>query len=331
MYNFTIMKEILIIGTEKSQIIPLLKFLEDERMKDFSFTTLTYDESLKKYSNEEFSKFDFVISDTRTTSPIKNKKFIKLNVNQKLINLTHGIWIKEPNKHLFKKNGKTDVILSMCPYSDDQYKKMGFSDEEIIKGIFPRIDFYKSLDKNLISSQVRNHFNIGNEKKLVLFAPSWISSSATLGRTKFNLDSIIKSLSSDEELIVSPHFLTMKNGKLEFYSKKKKKFHIVNESEINNEFLKGEILMNISSKVITDYSSVVLDFAYLYGKKNVVYYKPNKDRSQPFRTRLGYFFQYFFWGNKDFRKNSKTIPDSFIFDEREIGYEAIIKYILKFN
>lgn len=173
-------------------------------------------------------------------------------------------WIKKYYVNLF-------LFLTASDFEYDSILKEEYNfDEDVVQVLgFPRYDT----------------LNNKNIKKQILFMPTWRSH--VNERTKFknsnhfkrinnfiNNEKLINFLSENNfELIFRPHFVLMEYIDL---------FNIPDEVILstNDSY---QTLFNESSVLITDFSSVAFDFAYL--KKPIFYYHENTDYHNP----EGYF------------------------------------------
>ncbi len=297
--------KILITRPYSTQIKPVL----DEIKKDSFFREnenyVVYNKSVSELrknpmSEDELDSYKIIVCDINPKF-IMNKPYIKTVRNEKqiMIQLTHGVWIKQLNSYLHKGNG-IDYILSPNKYSDNLYKELGYLDEEILSFGFPRMEYYKNLNKNEILAKLFETFDIKKRyKRFVLFAPSWINvKDKNNKRVEYSINPILSKLKRDTLLIISPHFLTKAYGvEVEYIFKKRyKNSFIINELNDNSR-LTGQELMLICDKIFTDYSSIIYDFAALKGIENSNFYFPIKDnKNQSKRTRKIYFDQYSNWG-----------------------------------
>lgn len=177
--------------------------------------------------------------------------------------LQHGVTKDDISNFVKKYNNNLSLIVAVSDLEKESFLNEGYNyDESIIQVLgFPRFD-------NLSS---------GNEKKQILFMPTW--------RLQFE----------NEEMFLNSDYFNSLNGLLN-----NKKFHnLLNDYGYNLVFKPHVELMQYidlidicddvylslddsyqdlfkdSSLLITDYSSVFFDFAYL--KKPVIYYQTNDD------------------------------------------------------
>ena len=128
---------------------------------------------------------------------------------------------------------------------------------------FPRFDFLERLE----------------DKREIVFMPSWRRQYDQLKKHEFMQTDYFKSINdflNDKELL---DYINSKNYKLIFKPHRNVvkflyAFDIPPQVEIGDAISYNEIF-NHASLMVTDYSSVAFDFAYL--KKPLVYYHPDND------------------------------------------------------
>ncbi len=233
-------------------------------------------------------------------------KYKKENVNilfPLYINLFHGTLVKKPMNFLIKQNSPIDYFVSPDKYTTNAMKKNGWKNSNIIKSPYPRLDAYNNYDVEKIKKFKKDNFS-----NVVLFCPSWVNKSFFASNEKFivNLDEILKKLNENENLIVSNHNINIGVKIFYTYSSNFKNRVYINGDDINvehNSFFK------LANKMITDYSSIVFDFAKLRGWDNIEFYNPILDKNNNKNVIEAYKKQYQSYPNiKDnFKKIKKQI------------------------
>lgn len=207
--------------------------------------------------------------------------------NYKFIWLQHGVTMNDISKAANKYRKGIDYIVAATydEYSEFQLEKYGYDKNDIILTGFSRYDLLKNDIKNFILIMPTWRRGFGDSKD---FDKNFVNSDYYKSWTQFLNDKKLFDMCKKNNLkikfILHPE---MSKYKDEFYKFENDIINIYKSSDINytNEF-------NSSILMITDYSSVFFDFAYL--KKPLIYYQ---------------FDQEFFWGkhyNKgyfDFEKN----------------------------
>lgn len=215
--------------------------------------------SLKYYYYLATSKFLLNNTEFAQNLPIRKQQIY--------INTQHGTPLKKMGRHQLddKKNrkpktGRWTYLLSQNKYSSTIFKDAYMFDGKILEFGYPRNDiFFKKNTKNDIE-QIKLKYKLPLNKKVVLYAPTWRK-----GDSKLHIDiEIIKNkLPSDLLLLVRLHHLVSSTIKPTFF---------------DNEFLFDcsssvfdmQELCLISDILVTDYSSVMFDYANL--NKPMIFY-----------------------------------------------------------
>lgn len=135
----------------------------------------------------------------------------------------------------------------------------------IIEKGYPRNDFLSNYtDEDYCS--IKKKFSIPEDKKVVLYAPTWRDNQHTSGvgyvyKDEINFSNLIKELGDEFIILFRAHYFVANSFDFEKYEG-----HIIDVSgydEINDLYV-------ISDMLITDYSSVFFDFAIL--KRPIVFF-----------------------------------------------------------
>lgn len=296
------MKKMLLMHPNNSQMKTIVSEIEADVFFSENFEILKYPSlKTKKYKNNDLSEFDLIISPVHFNTI--NDKYVKKNRRQIVIELTHGTWIKRLNPMLSKKRGGINYIVSTCEWATKVYKENGYSDSEIIKVDQPRHSYYRTLDIEEIKNKLCKLYGFDKSDDIVIYAPSWLKANKKI---KVNIEKIISNLSGDEKLLVLPHINTNKkrNIKYEFDNKFKSKVKIDTRGKI-----KAEIAMLASSKLITDYSSIIYDYVNLFPEKKYEFFFPDVEDSS---LKKIYDMQYNAWGKIDNLSINKEQPNILI-------------------
>lgn len=183
----------------------------------------------------------------------------------KTVFLQHGV-TKDDISHWLNRYDKRIFLIATVSEKEKEAfldPKYGYS-EHFIKVLgFPRFDFLENLE----------------DKREIVFMPSWRRQYDQLNKDEFMQTDYFKSIneflndgdmldyliSNNYRLIFKPH-----RNVLKFIDA----FDIPDEIEMGTDKTYNEIF-NHASLMITDYSSVAFDFAYL--KKPLIYYHPDND------------------------------------------------------
>lgn len=183
----------------------------------------------------------------------------------KTVFLQHGVtkddishWLNRYDKRIF-------LIVTVSEREKEAFldPKYGYDDEFIQVLGFPRFDFLERLE----------------DKREIVFMPSWRRQYDQLKKHEFMQTDYFKSITeflNDKELL---DYIDSRNYKLIFKPHRNvvkflDAFDIPTQIEIGTDKTYNEIF-NHASLMVTDYSSVAFDFAYL--KKPLIYYHPDND------------------------------------------------------
>ena len=202
-------------------------------------------------------------------------KYGFLKVNGKTIFLQHGI-MKDFISYYTKENCKVDLfICGAIPEHKYMLEKYGYSNKEVVCTGLARFDNLENMNK-----------------KIILVMPTWrkfLKYSDTIKDSEF-FEAYMKLLNDDEiiakldekkyKLIFYPHIL-MQNFLKEFSTK--------STNVILASFEKFDVqdLLKKSSVLVTDYSSVAFDLAYM--RKKTIYYQFDLEKYRKTQYSDGYF------------------------------------------
>ena len=261
--SFEIMKNISKKGSFKSSVLSFASLKH-------KILYLFAEKVISSYTNEDFIN-PFFEHDNRDL-------YAGLFTSERLF-LQHGVTKDDISRFVKKYNNNLALIVTVSDLERESFLKEGYNyDEAIIPVLgFPRYDNLKNNDA----------------KKQILFMPTWRQID---GKDAFLRSDYYKSLNSflnnkdlidlldkySYELIFKPHIEMMKF--LDLLDIDEKVILSLDKSYKNSDFkFKNKIifndsyqgLFNDSTILITDYSSVFFDFAYL--KKPVIYYQSSDD------------------------------------------------------
>ena len=218
-----------------------------------------------------------------------------------------------------------DYMISPSRYCSGIFKSaFNLKDNVIIKETgYPRNDSLFKYSKNDIK-RIKKKLNISSKKKVILYAPTWRDNQHTSGigytyKLGIDLDVLKKYLSKDYVILFRTHYFVNNKIDLEKY-----KDFIVDVSEyedINDLYI-------ISDYLITDYSSVMFDYANL--EKPIIYYMYDYDEYRG-DIRDFYFDLKDLPGPIIMAGNTKKLCEviqKYSFDKYKVKYERFNK---KFN
>ncbi len=183
----------------------------------------------------------------------------------KTVFLQHGVTKDDISQWLNKYDKRIFMIVTVSDKEKESFlgSNYGYSEESVKVLGFPRFDFLEKLE----------------DSREVVFMPSWRRQYDLLKEEEFIQTDYFKSINellNDDEL---REFLKSKGYKLVFKPHRNiikflNAFDIPDSVKLGQEISYTDVF-NHSSLLITDYSSVAFDFAYL--KKPLIYYHPNDD------------------------------------------------------
>lgn len=213
-------------------------------------------------------------------------------IRNKSVFLQHGITINKAD-WLFYPNTKMRLFICGAKPEFEYVKKyFEYPEENVVYTGFSRFDDYHSIAVN---------------KKILLLIPSWREWIASKNEYSNKYEDVSKFTNTEyykkyQELINDAElkdFLEQNDLTMYFYPHRNMQKYISdfttgsnNIKIVNNKNMDIRQLLMESAVMITDYSSVALDFAYM--KKPVIYYQFDEKRFREAQYAEGYY---------DYRKN----------------------------
>lgn len=209
----------------------------------------------------------------------------KLAMDMDILSMSEKMELSE-YKRLFKENTETwDYLISQSDYTTERFKSCFDFKKEILPIGFPRNDvLFKKNDVKSIES-IKNEYKVPLNKKVILYAPTWrddefYENGVYKFSTEIDLDLLKKELGDTHILLVKLHYLVKDPvdwSKYEGFVYKCDHLHDIQE------------LYLISDILITDYSSVIFDYALL--KRPMIIYAYDYEK---YRDDLrGFYFNIF--------------------------------------
>lgn len=255
-------------------------------------------EKIKLMYNLSVSKYILLDDFSASTA------YMKVRANQDLIQLWHGPGAYKKFGHSRAKEGG-DLENRIVHPGYKRYTKVIASSEDIrpcyaeafsvdIKKVkatgFPRTDlFFNKKEMNKKIERIRKKYPFFKDKKIILFAPTYRGvkvKDAYYDFDKINLDKIYNKFKNDYVFLFKWHpalEVNLKKGKVEGYDLSKYKdfyYDLSDERDINDLLLVADIL-------ITDYSSVIFDWAFL--NKPIIYFAYD---SEEYKNGRGLYFDF---------------------------------------
>lgn len=229
---------------------------------------------VKKYSFRYF--YDMVTSKVWVNNA-RFEWFVRKRKHQFYIQTWHGgVGLKKveqaaqdtlPKKYIIgaKNDSKMiDAAISNSKYRTDIYKNSFWYTGKVYEYGSPRNDIY--FRKNLtdkIREKIRNYYSIDDDKKILLFAPTF-RSDKKFNYLSFNIEQLLKELNYEYVLFVRMHADT----KISIDINNSNVIDVSSYPDVNE-------LMIASDMAISDYSSLIFD--YIYTKKPIYLYAPDYD------------------------------------------------------
>ena len=233
------------------------------------------------------SRFKFLYYTLRSEFWIFDSRhlyYLKKNKKTKYIQTWHGTPLKklgldmdkvnmsghddiEEYKEEFKKNShKWNYLISQNKYSSEIFKRCFDFKGEMLEIGYPRNDILINKNNQEYINDIKTRLNLPKNKKIILYAPTWRDNEyhedgVYKFSTKMDFKYMEEELSDDYILIVKYHYLVKDQIDWSKYSD-----FIV---ECDEKWDIQELYL-ISDILITDYSSVMFDYAIL--KKPMLFY-----------------------------------------------------------
>ncbi len=221
-------------------------------------------------------KSQFWISNARFPSWVKKPSYLtyiqtwhgtplkKLGLDIENVSMP-GTTTAKYHKNFVREANRWDALVSPNDYSTRIFRSAFGYNNQILKVGYPRNDELINTEPNQIN-EFKKQLGIPLDKKVVMYAPTYRDNQfAEKGKytfeLPFNLDDFRKSFGNDTVLILRMHYLISNALDISDYSDFVYDFS--NYPNISDLYLVSDLL-------ITDYSSVFFDYAYL--KRPILFY-----------------------------------------------------------
>lgn len=275
---------------------------EFEKKGDFEFHFFYKDKlSLISFKNLASSKYIFL---NDNFFPLAFMKFKEENI---IVQLWHapgaskkfgGSVDIESRPALSKISQNTDYLITTSDKIKDYYSEAFQMPKEKIKALgLPRMDYYfENHDISQLKSQFCNKYNISNDKKIILYAPTFREEEKYNNVFNFlDLEKFNESIGEEYVLALRLHPKINK-----FYSESiSADGQYIDVSDYENE----QELLLISDILITDYSSIMIEFCAL--DKPTVFFTYDLDNY--LSHERGFYY--------DFKK---TVPGPIVYTTEEL-------------
>lgn len=219
--------------------------------------------------------------------------YIKKQKNQTYIQTWHGTPLKRMQNDVKEFKGKDagylnrvnsavkqwDYLVSPSPYATKAFRSAFNFEKEVLEVGYPRNDIFydKSGKQELLISNVVKKYNIPKDKKVILYAPTFRDDDVNnknkhLFKLQLDLDKLFENFADEYVILIRAHVIVANKLMIpeEF------KDFVINVSDyedIQHLYLASDIC-------ITDYSSVMFDFAHtkrplLFFTYDLQHYKEN--------------------------------------------------------
>ena len=183
----------------------------------------------------------------------------KLGLDMEYVNMSGNQDIERYHDDFKKNSAYWQYLISQNSYSSEIFRRAFAFNGEMLEIGYPRNDILVNNNDNEYIDNIKSKFNIPKDKKVILYAPTWRDNeSYDSGEYKFatsmDFDKMKESLSDDYVLIIKYHYLVKDTIDWKKYG------GFIIECDANWDI---QELYLASDILITDYSSVMFDFAIL--------------------------------------------------------------------
>lgn len=170
-------------------------------------------------------------------------------------------WTDKSYNAYQRRNNSWDYLIVPSDYVAEIATKAYRVNPKLLKTGYPRNDKLLELNKHTDVKLLKEKLNLPQNKKIVLYSPTWRKKGETDINDYLNIESMYKAIPEDTLILIKPHpFESWTNLDGKYQDKLK---YAPENASIENLYV-------ISEAVITDYSSVMFDFALL--NKPMIFY-----------------------------------------------------------
>ncbi len=161
---------------------------------------------------------------------------------------------------LMKRNARWDYLIGPNKYTSDILKRAFKFDKQMLDVGYPRNDLFYKQERADKALTIKQKLNIPADKKVILYAPTWRDYDFHSGNQhkpyefKFSLDKFIEEFGDEYVLLLRLHYRDAARIKLKGLDNFV--YNVSSYNDIQELYLISDILM-------TDYSSVMFDYANL--------------------------------------------------------------------
>lgn len=167
----------------------------------------------------------------------------------------------------------------------------------ILQQGYPRNDYLFTYQKSDIV-KIKNELKIGSNKKVILYAPTWRENQHDMKKgyiydVAIDFDNLKRQIGNDYVILFRPHYFVA--NRFDFSKYEGFIYNVANYEDINELYIISDIL-------ITDYSSVLFDYANL--KRPMLFYMYDLDE---YKNKL-----------RDFYIDLNVLPGPIVETEKEL-------------
>ena len=292
-------KNKIIIASNREKVLTgnLLWIYNELKNDKYDMKILLTEKTNMKYN------FKFIINIANAKYTIIDDFFplvypLKIRKNAKLIQVWHAVGafkrvgfsrlgkIGGPNEKSISHRNYTDVIVSSENIVKNYQEAFKIDKEKIHPIGVPRTDFFfEEKMKSKTIDKIYNKYTKLKNKKVILFAPTFRGNgkkTAYYPNELINIDEIYKNLNDDEVFLIKNHPFI--NNKINITNEQSEKIIDFTFYEDINE------LLLITDLLITDYSSVIFEYALL--DKPIIFYVPDIEKYKESRDFYYSFEEY---------------------------------------
>lgn len=177
----------------------------------------------------------------------------------------------------------TDYLITTSKYIEDYYSEAFQIDKSKIKALgLPRADYYfKNHDIENLRNDFNRKYDLGSDKKIILYAPTFREDEEYNNVFNYlDIEEFNKNLSDEYILVLRLHPKIKK-----FYSSQ---IHADGDYVDCSDYKNEQELLLISDILITDYSSIMIEFGLL--NKPIVFFAYDLDNY--LRNERGFYLDY---------------------------------------
>lgn len=157
---------------------------------------------------------------------------------------------KEKRDKFLRRCERWDYLLSPSRYVTDISRRCFAFENDILEFGFPRNDILKKKDNQKKIDEIKKKCGLPSDKKIIMYAPTWrVKQGFNL---ELDLEKLQKSLGEEYVIILRMHYFVAKSINIDAY--KGFAYNLSSYDDIQELYL-------ISDMLITDYSSVMFDYA----------------------------------------------------------------------